>query len=333
MSGSHQQKLKLLYLYRILLEQTDEDNPMSASDLVKQLALHGINAERKSVYSDIRYIEDFGVDICKSHQPKQGYFVGARDFEMPELRLMIDAVQSAKFVTAKKARQLIKKIEKLTSLHQGKTLDKQVLIEDRQKCSNEEVYYNIDKIHEAISRNRMVAFKYFEYDINKRKQLKNRGLVYELSPFSMLWFDDRYYLIGNHDKYSNVSHYRIDRMSNVEIIDKPRRNSDEVSRYKNYFNTADYANTLFSMFSGSLERVKIRFRNHLINTVIDRFGVDVTITKEDNDWFSVLTDVRISEGFTSWLFLFGDEAEVVSPKNLRESIVKKINKLCSIYCD
>ncbi len=331
MAGSNQLKLKLLYLKKILSEQTDEDNPLSANELVEKLNLYGIIAERKSIYADIKLLEEFGLDICRSFSKKRGYFIGTHDFELPELRLLVDAIQSARFITQKKSRELIKKIERLTSKNQAKNLERQIFIEDRLKCQNEEIYYNIDKIHQAISISKKISFQYYQYDINKDKKLKDSGKLYIISPYAMTWFDDHYYLVGNNDRYNNLSHYRIDRMCNIIITEQGVRNFTEVSDYKYYFNTADYSKRLYNMFPGETEKVKIKFKNHLINAVLDRFGMDVTITKENEGEFCVIADLVVSDGFLAWLLIFGEDAKIIAPDNLIKKMQDKIRKIYALY--
>ena len=331
MAGSSNQKLKLLYLMKILMEQTDENHPLSVAELISELSKQGISAERKSIYNDLALLQEYGLDICKVHSKKHGYFLGSREFELPELRLLVDAVQSARFITPKKSKELIQKLERLTSINLSKNLHRQVYIEDRIKCTNEEIYYTIDKLHTAISTNMQVSFQYYEYDLNKNRWLRNGGMEYVVSPYAMTWFDDHYYLVGNLEKWNDLSHFRIDRMCNVNIMDRPRRNFEEVSRYKNSFNTADYSKKLYSMFPGDSERVKIRFAKHLVNAVLDRFGMDVSILPEDDNHFIVAAEIIPSEGFISWLFIFGNEAEVLAPLFLRNRIEEKIDSLRSIY--
>lgn len=331
MAGSSNQKLKLLYLMKIFMEQTDEDHPLAVAELISELSKQGIAAERKSIYNDLSLLQDYGLDICKVHSKTHGYFLGNREFELPELRLLVDAVQSARFITPRKSKELVQKLERLTSINLSKNLHRQVYIEDRIKCTNEEVYYTIDKLHTAISTNRQVSFQYYEYDLNKNRRLRNGGMEYVISPYAMTWFDDHYYLVGNMEKWNDLSHFRIDRMCSVSITDKPRRDFEEVSQYKNSFNTADYSKKLYSMFPGESEKIQIRFARHLVNAVLDRFGMDVSIVPEDDYHFIVTAEVIPSEGFISWLFIFGNDAEVLSPQTLRDKIKERIDKVRSIY--
>lgn len=331
MAGSSKSKFKLLYLSRILHEKSDDENSLTVEEIITELKKYDIDAERKSIYSDLRLLEEFGIDICRVQGRKYGYFIGNRDFEIPELRLMIDAIQSARFITPQKSKELIKKIEGLTSKNFSKKLETQVFINDRIKYDNEEIYYNVDKIHNAITENKMVSFKYYKYDLNKNREFRNGGMEYLVNPYALTWFDDNYYLVGNYHRYNNISHYRIDRICSVNVLDKPRRSFTELVDYKYYFNTADYSNKIYNMFSGELKTVDIRFENYLIDAVIDRFGVDVTLLKQDEESFIVHTQVVVSDGFISWLLIFGDDAEVIEPNSLRDMIKEKVSKINNLY--
>lgn len=331
LAGSSKSKSKILYLFKILHEKSDDEDPLTVEEIISELKKYDINSERKSIYSDLRLIEEFGIDICRVQGKKYGYFIGNRDFEIPELRLMIDAIQSAKFITVKKSKELIKKIEGLTSEGNAKKLENQVFINDRIKYENEEIYYNVDKIYTGIMNNRMISFQYYQYDISKKQVLRNIGMEYKVSPYALSWVDDQYYMIANFHKYDNLSHYRIDRICNVNVLEESRRDSAELSSYRNYFNVADYSKKIYNMFSGTTEVIEVRFSNHLIDTVIDKFGVDITIKKHGDKHFIIHTEVSISDGFISWLMIFGDEIEIISPLSLRERIKGKADRISNVY--
>lgn len=331
MAGSSQIKLKMLYLLKILYEQSDEEKPLNINEIINELNKYGINAERKSIYNDLNLLEDFGIDICRIQGKSYGYFIGSREFELAELRLLIDAVQSAKFITSKKSKELIKKIGALTSENNARRLETQVFIHDRIKYDNEGIYYNVDKIYNAITENKMISFKYCKYDLNKNREWRNGGMEYLVNPYALTWSDDNYYLIGNYYKYDDISHYRIDRIDSVTILDKSRRSFMELVDYKHYFNTGDYSKKIYNMFSGELEAVDIRFKDYLIDAVIDRFGVNVTLLKQDEESFIVHTEAVISDGFISWLLIFGDGVEVIKPKVLRDMIKEKVEGIIKLY--
>lgn len=240
-------------------------------------------------------------------------------------------MQSANFISAKKSKELVKKIESLTSEHYARLLQSQVFIDDRIKCQNEEVYYNIDKLNTAIIKNNKISFQYYEYDVNKKRILRNSGLEYIVNPYGLSWHDDNYYLIGNYNKYDNLSHYRVDRMCNMNIMDETRKNFSELGLDKNYFNVADYSKKIYNMFSGTSELVEIKFCSHLINPVLDKFGVDIPIILEDEEHFKIYTEAFVSEGLISWLLIFGDEVEVIKPDSLRERIKERAESIYNLY--
>jgi predicted DNA-binding transcriptional regulator YafY len=331
MPGSSQSKLKLFCLNRILEELTDDEHPLTINEIINELSKYGINAERKSIYYDLSLLEEAGIDICRVHGKTHGYFVGQRQFEQVELRLLADAVQIAKFISTKKSKELIKKIEGLTSRHLAKDIDRQLFLSDRIKCENEEVYYNVDKIHSAIANNRKISFQYFDYDIHKDRVFRNEGMEYLVNPYGLTWSDDNYYMVANHDKYTNVVQYRVDRMVNVNIVEQKRRDPSEISIYKSHFNTADYSKKLYNMYSGELELVVIRFKKHVMNSVIDRFGIDIPVIEDGEDYFKISNQVAVSDGFISWILMFGDNAEVISPQSLREKIIEKVVKIKKLY--
>lgn len=323
--------LKILHLLNILTTESDEDNILSMNQIITKLENNGVVAERKAISRYIKQLIDFGYDISIYEENRKGYYRRERDFEALEIKLLIDAVISSKYITKKKSMELIKKLQSLTSVNIAKRLENQVYILDGVKSSNEEIYYNVDKIDRAIDDNKKISFQYYDYDFNKKKVLRRRGHVYELSPYSCAWREGFYYLIGNHDKYEDFTHYRIDRMCNIEVLDAPRKNIEEVSDYKNGLNTADYMKKTFKMFTGELGRVEIKFRNTLLNTIIDEFGENVCLRKLDEECFKISSEVNIGEGLIYWVLQFGPDAEVLAPDNLRNSIKEKIDLLKNIY--
>jgi predicted DNA-binding transcriptional regulator YafY len=332
LAGNCNTKLKLLCLYTILEELTDEDHPITVNEIITELAKHGITAERKSIYSDIKLLEEYGMDICRvTHSRKHGYFLANRLFEVSELKLLIDAIQSARFITRKKTRELIKKFESLTSKNLSKNLHKHVFVNNRLKYDNEEIFYNIDKLHRAISNNKKISFKYYSYNIDKKRVMKRNGLSYIVNPYAMTWYDDNYYLIGNMDKWDDLAHFRVDRICGLEVLDECAKSFEKVSLYKNIFNTADYSKKIYYMFSGEVEKVRIRFSNGAINSVLDRFGMDTSVMKDGDEYFIVTAEIVPSDGFISWLYIFGEDAEVLSPESLREKVKHNINSIKRVY--
>lgn len=321
MPKSNNQKLKSLYIMKILLEETDEDHILTLVQIQNKLAELGISGERKSIYNDIKSLISFGLDIEKTGGRSCGYYIANRNFELPELKLLVDAVQSSKFITSKKSNELIKKVEGLASIYQAKTLQRQVYVANRIKSMNESIYYNIDKIHTAISLGKKVSFRYFEWVINFgtsekiRKNYRKAGDFYFISPWALTWDDENYYMIGYDSELGIIKHYRVDKMELIEIQDETRDGKESFTQ----FDIATYTTKLFGMFSGAEQKVKLRFHNQLIGVVLDRFGKDVFISKDDEDHFLVTTDLVVSPQFCGWLTSFGHLAKVIYPPEVVET--------------
>ncbi len=323
-------KLKTLYLLKILQEESDEDNELTMPQLIEKLSNYGIEAERKSVTRDLKALCDYGYDISL-FESKKGYYLRERDFDLSELRFLIDAVLSSRCITPKKSKELISKLEKQTSKQVARKLKANRNIDDRIKCKNEEFYYNIDKISRAISENKKITFQYYNYNVEKVKSLKREGHVYELSPYDLVWNEDFYYLIGSHDRYNDFTHYRIDRMHNINITEEPRRSITELNGYETNANTSTYLKKTFKMFGGETCKVEIKFNNDMINSIIDRFGEDVSIMPLDGEHFKVITEVNAGEGFISWILQSGEKAEILYPERIRNEIKEKIDKMKELY--
>lgn len=325
-------KLKLLYIKQYLEKHSDEDNLIKAEELMEMLSEKGIECERKSIYADIAALKSFGVDISND---RRGYRILARDFELPELRLLIDAVQAANFISAKKSKELISKIGTLCSENQAKILEKQVYIENRHKCSNEEIYYNIDIINKAIVQKRKISFTYIKRKIDpKAKEIIREEKQLTVSPYALIWSNDHYYLVSNNAKYDNLMHTRIDRMKKVTITEELYRDFSEVSAYRSFFDSADYSGKLFNMFSGDHRKLKLRCSDSILEEMIDRFGDDCDIKKvarADRDTFTLETSCVYSEGLVSWLMQFGDKVEVLSPEGLKNDIIEKTEQILKRY--
>jgi predicted DNA-binding transcriptional regulator YafY len=320
-------KLKLLYLYKILWENTDENHSITVNELISRLKEYGVLAERKAIYADIELLKQFGLDIICEKERANKYFVGARDFELPELKLLVDAVQSSKFITYKKSRELIKKIEKLCSNHEAKTLNRNVVVADRIKTMNESIYYNVDVIHSAIQENKQIRFKYFEYTVDKKIKFRRNGQYYVASPYALSWSDDNYYLIAYYQRYNDISNFRVDRMKSIEMIDEKRKLTEEFKS----FNIAEYSNKIFNMYSGKMESVKLQFDNSLINVVMDRFGKDVIIQNREGNCFCIIVDVIASNTFLGWLSMFGDKVKILSPESLKQKMKENAKAIAGLY--
>ncbi len=333
MAGNKQQKSKLLHLAEIFLTKTDEEHPLTAEQLIKELNLRGIECERKSIYSDISYLMEFGMDIEKNSFAGRGYYLADREYQLAEVRLLMDAVQSASFITPKKTRELIKKIENLTSEHQASELAQQVYIDNRNKQSNEEIYYNIDIIHRAIVNGNKISFKYRRRDFTVDGRIDFAVKSFTISPYALLWSDDRYYVIGNNQKYNNLMHLRLDRMKNVEEMDEKSRHFSEVSEYKAFFDVADYANRLFNVYGGETASVEMVCSPDKVEQVMDIFGEEIKWRLRSDGKLSFKFQAAISEGLVSDILKLGDSMEVVSPIKLRSMVKQRVETLYNIYKD
>ncbi|SHJ27012.1 helix-turn-helix transcriptional regulator [Parasporobacterium paucivorans] len=328
MAKSPNQKLKLIFLMKILLDRTDETHSMTMNEILDSLNSCGIQAERKSIYNDLETLRVYGIDIIG--QPEKGtyrYYVANRQFELAELKLLVDAVQSSKFITAKKSHELIKKIESFTSIYEATQLQRYVFVSERVKTMNESIYYSVDKIHTAISANAQINFKYFEWSVDKKMQLRKDGASYIISPWALTWDDANYYMIGFDGAEEKIKHYRVDKMIGIEMT-KDRRDGAELF---DRFDMAVYSKRMFGMFGGSEKNVKIIFENHLIGVAIDRFGKDVTVIPEDNGHFSINVRVAVSNQFFGWLFGLGGGAKIVSPPEVVDLMRKEARRLAAQY--
>ena len=324
MKLSHQ-KLKMMYLAKILMEKTDEEHTITVPEMIAELSKLGISAERKSIYDDLEYLQLFGLDICSNKTRTTNYYIASRDFELPELKLLVDSVQASKFNTRKKSMELISKIEKLTSHENAKKLQRQVFITNRVKTVNEQIYYNVDKIHEAIAANKQITFKYFNLDVNKKKIYRKDGGLYTESPVALTWDDENYYLITYKEKYDSYTHYRVDKMEMIELTEEDRVLSDKP------FDLSTYSKTMFQMFSGEETDVSIEFDNELVGVVFDRFGTDIPIVKKDEQHFICHVKVAVSPHFLSWIMSFGKQAKIISPNYVVEEMYQLARDITEIY--
>ena len=317
MPRSSNQKLKPLYLSRILLERTDEDNILTARELCDALAGYGITANRQSIYGDLEALRQFGLAVEHRGGKDSGYYIASRDFELPELKLLVDAVQSSRFITSSKSEELIAKLSKLTSSQRAKELKRQVYVAGRAKTLNKSVYYAIDAIHAAINDGKKISFKYFDYNVGKRREYRKSGKPYVRTPVALCWSDDNYYLITYlpDNEGDSFAQYRVDRMSDVETLADP---ADEFDR--NSFNIAEHEKRLFGMYSGETVTASLAFDKSLVGAVLDHFGSDVQMSAIDRDSFYITVEVSASPVFLSWMLQFGRKAEILEPESLRESM-------------
>ena len=327
MPKSFHQKIKILYLMQAFLERTDKEHPMTVKDLQAYLASAGISAERKTVYDDIENLRVFGLDIVNRRERPSGFYLAHREFELAELKLLVDAVQSSKFITSGKSRQLIRKLEGLASVHQARELQRQVWVENRVKSMNESIYHNIDQIHQAISSDRQICFQYCEWTLSRQLSLKRNGERYRISPWKMIWKDENYYLIGLDEKSGIVKHYRVDKMLKISLEAEVRNGRE----FFESFDEARFAAGTFGMFGGREEAVGLKFENRLVGVVIDHFGQSTMIIGKDENHFSIKVRVNVSGQFFGWLAALGCGAKVVSPENVRKEYQDFLKKALENY--
>lgn len=323
-----EQKLRTLYLMEILLERTDEEHALNATELCRILLQeYGISSERRTIYSEIETLERFGLDIVKTVGRKQGYYVASRQFELPELKLMVDAVQSSKFITEKKSNDLIVKLEKLCSRAEAKALSNQVVVFNRPKTENETIYYNVDQIHTAIFQNRQVTFQYAEWTMQKELRLKRDGAFYEISPWALTWDDENYYLVAYDEKADMIKHYRVDKMLHIAVLEKERVGRE---RFQD-FNLAAFAKKTFGMYGGTDQEVVLLCRKDLAGVVLDRFGHDIFMVPADEDHFRAHVLVSVSRQFFGWVTGVGNGMQILQPEKVRDDYCRYLRDIMEAY--
>ncbi len=328
MAKGNNQKLKILYLVKILLEKTDETHSITMQEIIDSLGNYGVSAERKSIYSDIENLRLYGIDIIGEQQDRTYYYhVGKRQFELPELKLLVDSVQSAKFITARKSNELIKKIEGLASQYEASQLQRQVYVSERVKTMNESIYYNVDVIHTAITKNAKITFQYFQWDIHKKMVLRRDGALYEVSPWALSWDDENYYLVAFDRRDEKIKHFRVDKMLHIEIKKEKREGE---SRFKE-FDMAVYAKKTFGMFGGEEQMVSLLCDNSMAGVIIDRFGKEVMLMSADAKRFRVNVKVAVSRQFLGWVFALGESVKITGPENVVEQMREEVRRLNRQY--
>lgn len=328
MAKSGNQKGKLLYLAEIFHRETDEAHGLTLAELTERLAAYGVQAERKTLYADMEELRRCGLDIDSWKEGREyRYRLASREFELPELKLLVDSVQSSKFITHKKTASLIKKIETLASVHSAQLLHRQVFVKNRIKTMNESIYYNVDEIHNGISNNRKIRFLYFEYNVAKERQYRHGGAYYVVSPFAMTWDDENYYLVAYDSEAGIIKHYRVDKMEKISTLDE-ERDGQEVYQA---LDMAVYTRKTFGMFTGEEIKVQMRFENHLVGAVLDRLGSEVFIVPDGPAHFTVRTDVVVSPQFFAWVLGFGPQAQIVGPAHVVDGMKAHIGSVAALY--
>lgn len=322
------QKLKLLYLQQILLEQTDGNHAITMEQIIHELSLRDVTAERKSIYDDIETLRHFGMDIIGEKRGRiYYYYVGSRSFELAELKLLVDSVQAAKFITSKKSQTLIRKIEGLASREDAKKLQRQVYVSERVKTTNESIFYNVDQIHAAISSNVKIRFRYFQWNVKKEKEFRRNGTFYNVSPWALLWNDENYYLVGFSQEDAQIKHYRVDKMVELSLSEEERQGKE----FFEHFDMAVYAKKHFGMFDGKEENVRLEFDNSFAGVAVDRFGKDLAFFPVDEEHFQVTVKVAVSRQFLGWIFSLGSHVRIVAPEAVLWKMQEEVARMQGIY--
>lgn len=324
----HETKLRILYVMQILQEYTDEEHTLNASQLCRILKRqYGITADRRTIYSEIDILKAYGADIVQLKGKTPGYYIGNRQFEFPELKLLVDAVQASKFITEKKSKDLIAKLQKLCSKAEAEQLARQVVICNRPKTGNEKIYYNVDQIHSAIYRNLQITFQYVEWTPKKELRLKKNGDFYVVSPCSLTWDDENYYLIAYDEQSEKVKHYRVDKMQHMRILTKGSRKVSGLDQ----FDLASFTKKTFGMYGGSDAEVTLLCRNDLAGVVIDRFGKNIRMTPINETTFQAKVVVSVSPQFFGWLTGIGSHMKIEAPETVKKEYEQYLSDILAEY--
>lgn len=322
------QKFKIYRLAQIMLEKTDDEHYITMPEIMDSLKEYEITADRKSIYNDLRDLEKFGIEV--EGEPvgnRYHYHVINRPFELPELKLLVDAIQSSKFITEKKTNALIKKLEKLVSKYDAMKLQRQVYVSGRIKTMNESIYYTVDAIHNAISENRKIRFQYYQWNVKKEMELRHQGAYYCISPWGLSWDDENYYLVGYDSQAEMIKHYRVDKMLRIEMTEEMRDGKEHFKK----LDMADYAKKSFGMFGGKEQEVKLLVKNELAGVIIDRFGKDIMMIPSDKTHFTVKIRVHVSPQFLGWIISLGAGIKIISPDDVVKQMQQEIQRLIEQY--
>lgn len=330
MAKGNNSKLKLSYLTRIMLEKTDDEHGLTLPQILEELERYGVTAERKSIYADFADMNDkLGIEIIKEQKGRETYYhVGSRDFEVAEIKLLIDAIQSSKFITEKKSNELIKKVKGLVSHHQAVQLQRQVYVHGRIKTMNESIYYNVDTLHAAIAKNSKIKFQYCGWYTNKKLVPLHNGDFFTVSPWALTWDDENYYLVAFDHYEEKLKHYRVDKMVKISILDERRGGREVFEAY----DMAAYSTVNFGMFHGEIKKVHISFPNYMVGVFIDRFGKDIPIHPAEGENRSrTSVDVAVSKQFFGWIASLGRWVKIEGPEAVVAEMRDFAQKLSKVY--
>ncbi len=318
MPKSDNQKLKILYILDYLQKNSHQDHLVSAQELRGYLETqHDIRCDRKTIYSDIAALQDYGVDISLVPGKKGGYYIASRNFELPEIKLLIDAVLSSRYLTEKKSRELIEKLCSQCSVYDARLVRRGILVSGRVKSMNETIYYNVDAIQDAIGENRQISFRYFDFGLDGKRRYRDRD--YTASPYGLCQDNENCYLLALSPRHG-ITSYRVDRMSDIRLLSESRIPCPELTGKA----LTSHANRLFQMYAGEEAQVKLRFHRTLINAVIDRFGKDILLIPDGEEYFVFTVQVAVSPMFLSWVIGFGSKAKILHPR----SVADQCRQLC-----
>ncbi|WP_418540871.1 helix-turn-helix transcriptional regulator [Massilistercora timonensis] len=322
------QKFKLYRLAQIMLERTDDDHYITMPEIIAALGEYEITADRKSIYSDLKDLEVLGIEVEGEPAGKgYHYHVVSRPFELPELKLLVDAIQSSKFITEKKTNTLIRKLEKLVSRYEAMKLQRQVYVSGRIKTMNESIYYTVDAIHNAISENKKIRFQYYQWNVKKEMELRREGAYYCVSPWGLSWDDENYYLVGYDSEAGEIRHYRVDKMLHIRMTEEAREGREHFQK----LDMADYAKKSFGMFGGKEEKVKLLVDNSLAGVMIDRFGKDIIMVPGKGEHFTVNVTVHVSSQFLGWIFSLGEKVKILGPEEVIQAMRREGERLTEQY--
>lgn len=328
MPKSSNQKLKMLYLIDILKKHSNEEHPMPMAEILRRLDEVGIKAERKSIYDDVNQLVDYGYDIvCVKSKTKGGYYMASLDFELPELKLLVDAVQASRFITTKKSKEMITKLSELTDEYSAKQLKRQVYVANRIKASNESIFYAVDAIHRAMQDNVNIQFQYCSWTVDKKLEPRHDGQVYEVSPWMLTYKEEEYYMVAYDLLDQKTKHFRVDKMVNVQVTGTKRSGVEIIGNE----DVADYSQKTFSMYSGEKQLVTICFHKSLCGVAIDRFGQEVDFRKRDDEHVSIRVSIEVSQTFFGWLTTLGDGAYILAPEDVKQQYAKHLEKILTKY--
>ncbi|WP_454963287.1 helix-turn-helix transcriptional regulator [Filifactor alocis] len=328
MAKGRNQKLKLLYLTKIFMEKTDESHALTLAEITSLLNGYEVTADRKTLYLDFEELKHYGLDIISEQRSKTVvYYLASRDFELAELKLLVDSVQSSKFITEKKSNSLIKKLESLVSEHESKQLHRQVITSGRVKTMNESILINVDSIHSAINNNRQISFQYFQWTPDKQRELRHDGQRYTISPWHLVWDNENYYMIGYDSDSEMIKHFRVDKMLRISSGNEKR----EALKKMKEFNIATYSRTLFGMLGGESTRVTLQCHNSMAGVIIDRFGKDTVMLRHDDEHFIAYVEVVPSDQFLGWIIGLSSYVQIMEPSSVVKQIKDLLSKQMELY--